>query len=367
MTDRCEPQLSEVPSYFRSDLSQYEGNQAHAGLYQEIKLPKYSRSPSGKKIPKGFRTINAPIPALKSLQSELVSALEEHGAGVHPAAHAYRRSRSICTMARQHVGKKHVIRVDLKDFFPSVTRDHVLSALPKNLPLKLYHMISNWCFLDGVLPQGAPSSPLLSNIALYRLDEDMQRLVDRWRFAGAAAQGTYPQHLTRFYPITYTRYCDDLVFSSDYRYMTHIIPKIKALVSRKGFTVNPKKIIHTLHSGRQYVTGVVVNKKMSAPRRLRRWLRSAMHRITMDTYFGRAQKMHKIDEAGQEVHINPGRPEYPFDVFQGQVAHVKHINTEQGEKLESLLNIMIEVHTLEQDQWSDATSEYVHKRKDTTE
>lgn len=366
MTDRCEPQLSEVPSYFRSNLSQYEGKQAHAGLYQEIKLPKYSKSPSGKKIPKGFRTINAPIPALKNLQSELVSALEEYGVGVHPAAHAYRRSRSICTMARQHVGKKHVIRVDLKDFFPSVTREDVLNALPPNVPRKLRDMISNWCFLDGVLPQGAPSSPLLSNIALYGLDLDMQRLADSWRFAGVAKPGTYPQNLTRFYPITYTRYCDDLVFSSDYRYMTHIIPKIKALVSKRGFTVNPKKIIHTTYSGRQYVTGVVVNEKMSAPRGLRRWLRSDMHRIAMDAYFGRAQKMHKIDENGQEVPLNQDKPEYPFDVYKGQVAHVKHINTEQGEKLEALLNIMIEVHTLEQDQWSDATSEYVRKRKDTT-
>ena len=366
MTDRCEPQLSEVPSYFRSDLSQYEGKNAHAGLYNEIKLPKYSKSPSGKKIPKGFRTINAPSEELKSLQSELMDALQAHGVGIHPAAHAYRRSRGICTMAKNHVGKKHVIRVDLKDFFPSVTASMVLRALPADVPKALVTMIKNWCFLDGVLPQGAPSSPLLSNIALYQLDRDMQELADNWRFAGVAKRGTYPAKLTRFHPITYTRYCDDLVFSSDYRFMTHIIPKIRALISDHGLKVNEKKIIHSTYSGRQYVTGVVVNEKMSAPRAMRRFLRSEMHRVAMDVVFGRCPQMRKVDETGAELPLNPDKPDHPFAVYQGKVAHIKHINPEQGEKLEFLLNILIEIHTLDRDQWSDATSEYVLNRKDTS-
>ena len=366
MTNSCEPQQAPVPSYFRSNLSQYEGMTAHAGLYREIQLPKYSKSPSGKKIPKGFRTINAPTTELKSLQLELMSALEAHGVGIHPAAHAYRRSRGICTMAKHHVGKKHVIRLDLKDFFSSVTVDMVFRALPPTLPQKLFNMIRDWCFLDGVLPQGAPSSPLLSNIALFHLDMDMQRLADSWRYMGVAKRGSYPANLARMQPIAYTRYCDDLVFSSDYRYMTHIIPKVRALIKDRGLHVNEKKVIHNTHSSRQYVTGVVVNEKMSAPRAMRRFLRSEMHRITMDVVFGRSPKMQRRDESGGLVDLNQQKPDFPFDVYKGKVAHIKHINPEQGAKLESLLNIMIEVHTVDQDHWSDATSEYTLKRNDTS-
>lgn len=366
MTNSCEPQLPSGLSYHRSNPAEYEGMKAHAGHYNQVKLPKYSKSPSGKKIRKGFRTISIPNNQLMSLQSEFSPALESLGVGIHPAAHAYRRSRGICTMAKKHVGKKFVLRVDLKDCFPSITFDMVNKALPANTPMKLRSMIRDFAFLDGGLPQGAPSSPLLSNLALYDLDVSLQRLADKWRFMGVAKRGSYPIRLTRMQPITYTRYCDDLVFSSDYRYLTHIIPKVRRLIWDYGLKVNEKKIIHSKYSSRQYVTGVVVNEKMSAPRAMRRFLRSEMHRITMDVVFGRSPKMHRVSSSGELADLNPDKPDYPFDVFRGKVAHVKHINPEQGAKLESLLNIMIEVHTVDQDHWSDATSEYTRKRKDTS-
>lgn len=331
--------------------------------FRIIKIPKFKKV-RGKKVQKGVRILHAPCDELKELQNSLIAELCQYGIGVHGAAHAYRRKRSIHTMAAPHVDKKVVLRLDLQDFFSTVTQSMVISRLPKKVPKDLIKMIRNWCFLEGVLPQGAPSSPLLSNVALFGLDQQISSICKTWRYAGNPAKIS-PKLKLKFYrlgQITYTRYCDDLVFSSNYRFLSHLIPPIRGLVNKYGLKVNDKKVICSKYSGRQYVTGIVVNEKMSCPKEYRKNLRAEMCRTILDTANGKCPTLYKLDIEGAVIPMNAADVDSPFIKLEGQIEFVRSICPEQAAPLLAQFEILKEVHTLAAENWSDGTSAYIDKK-----
>jgi len=232
-------------------------------------------------IPKrsgGRRLIMAPKRRLKRIQRLLLQQLVER-LPVSEHAHAFRRGRSIRTGAEPHVGKPVVLRLDLKDFFPSVTFARVrglLIAYGYSYPVasilavlmteaeRQPVAIEDKVFHVPVGPrhcvQGAPTSPGLCNALLLRLDH---------RLAGyARKQG-----------LAYTRYADDLTFSgagdrvAAQRWRT----VLTHIVQSEGFTVNQEKTKLMTQGTRQVVTGVVVNQTLGLSRQERRRLRAALH------------------------------------------------------------------------------------------
>jgi retron-type reverse transcriptase len=215
-------------------------------------------------IPKrsgGVRTIEAPTPKLKALQRTILHRLL-NGLPVHPAAAGFVPGRSIVDNARPHVGQAVVVNIDLADFFPSVTHQRVEAFFRAiGWSAEASAVLANICTRDGHLPQGAPTSPALSNLANRKLDTRLDKLARK--FGGH-----------------YTRYADDLTFSFPaYAAGTRkVLAHIRTIIEAEGYRIQMKKKVRVQRAHqRQTATGLVVNATVNAPRALRRKLRAMRH------------------------------------------------------------------------------------------
>jgi len=206
------------------------------------------------------RWIEAPSKKLKFIQKRILEILL-YTRPAHPAAHGFVPNRSIVTNARPHVGKKWVVNFDIKDFFPSTKASKVLSILTAypDFSNAEYGALLKIVCRGGALPQGAPTSPHLANLAMWDAD------IELWRYAN--------QH-----QLAYTRYADDLTFSG-----THIpsdlFPFLKEILKNYGYRLAPGKSKWLGQHKRQMVTGLVVNEKLNLPRPIRKRLRAIVHDI----------------------------------------------------------------------------------------
>ncbi len=228
----------------------------------------------------GQRLIMAPKCRLKHIQRrllrELVALLP-----VHEQAHGFITGRSISTGAAVHVGRAIVLKLDLRDFFPSVTFARVRGLLigfgygytvatvlavlmteAERQPVQLDDRMVYVPVTPRHCVQGAPTSPGLCNSLCLRLDR---------RLAGVA----------RRYGWNYTRYADDLTFSGDAVQHCHTIRRFAEHICRaEGFQINAEKTRIQRAGQRQTVTGVVVNQTAGLSRTRRRLLRSTIHRLS---------------------------------------------------------------------------------------
>jgi hypothetical protein len=227
------------------------------------------------------RLIEAPKPRLKRLQRRLLDEILVH-IPPHEAAHGFRPGRSVMSFVAPHVGRAIVLKLDLRDFFVSITSARVMAIfLTAGYPEPVARLLTGLCTntvpltvwneadgrdLDPVrspaawqarrlyrqphLPQGAPTSPALANLAAHRLDA---------RLAGIA----------RAAQASYTRYADDLVFSGGESFARSIgrFPiHVAAIALEEGFTVQHRKTRIMRQGVRQRAAGVVINQKMNIPR-----------------------------------------------------------------------------------------------------
>lgn len=223
--------------------------------YQTFEQPKRSG---------GVRRIAAPEASLKALQRRLLSRVLDR-LEVHPAATGFEHGRSIVTNALPHAGKAVVLKMDLVDFFESTTDKRVaryFRAVGWNSEAR--RILLGLCTWKGGLPQGAPTSPRLSNLVNRQLD---------LRLAGLAKK----------FGAAYTRYADDLTFSfdRDEPAATHsLIGLTKIIVGEYGYRLHQKRKLQIRRRHEQQrVTGLVVNQSVNLPRKTRRLLRSAAHRM----------------------------------------------------------------------------------------
>lgn len=225
----------------------------------------------------GQRLIHAPKKGLKAVQRKLLSLLVEK-LPVSPHAHGFVKGRSVRTGAQGHVGKAVVLRLDLKDFFPSVSHARVrglLIALGYGYPVAATLAVlmteseRQPVEVDGqvyfvpvgprVCVQGAPTSPGLCNAVVLKLDR---------RLAG----------LARKHGFTYSRYADDLSFSGPEEKTAERLRALAGrIIAEEGFQVNAAKTRLQRRGGRQTVTGVTVNQVLGLSRQERRKVRAMIH------------------------------------------------------------------------------------------
>lgn len=229
------------------------------------------------RIPKrsgGWREILEPIPEVKTLQRRVLAWLSARKIHAGRHAHGFVRYRSILTHARLHAGRKVVIRVDVRDFFPSITSTAVQSSLlHESVPLPDARRITDICTVDGKLPQGAPTSPFLANLVFKRLDVRLAALAQKFR----------PN-----FPGAYSRYADDLVLSSDAPDWHLVLHPVRKIVESAGFRLHPRKTHIARSHTAQNVTGLVVNARPNVPREYRRNLRACLHNIRAQLRLGKA-------------------------------------------------------------------------------
>jgi RNA-directed DNA polymerase len=222
------------------------------------------------------RILRVPVPPLKKIQKIIAAELAKE---YRPRQHVYGyvKGKNIAQKARIHVAQKWIARVDLKDFFPSVNFGRVLGVFrghPFHFNDELATVLTQIVMDGNELPQGAPTSPIISNFICRSLDFELKRMAKEHR-------------------CLYTRYADDLVFSTNLKRLSPqicspAVPEgvsiqanvgdgLRGLIERQGFKVNDAKTRIFDSSSRQQVTGITVNEKLNVSREYIRGLRAVLH------------------------------------------------------------------------------------------
>lgn len=283
-------------------------------------------------IPKrtgGFREILEPKPYLKTLQRNIIRTLAAFKYGASPFAHGFVNERNRRTNALPHIGHSILVKVDVENFFGSVTLDLVEEALKGiDHPTWIDEIVKRACFLDNGLPQGAPTSPFLSNIAVRKMDYRIGALAQHFRRDPAKDCRAYKN--PRIHPIAYTRYADDLTFSSNWDGLPQILFPLEKILDEYGFLLKHKKTKIFKAPQRFETCGVVVSKtKINAKRRDRRFWRGRLHKMTCDIRSGRAQPGCFLRKDGTAGRLNPLR----LLRIQGSIAAIADISRQDKEKL----------------------------------
>ena len=240
--------------------------------YKQFDIPKKIGDP---------RHICAPTGNLKNIQRKLVDALWEHQKsiyeelGINPnISHAFEKGKSIITNAKIHRNKRFVVNVDLKDFFDSVHIGRVCGFFEKNkyfsLPYEVAITIAQLTCYQGKLPQGAPTSPIITNLMCQVLDMHLLSLAKKYR-------------------LDYTRYADDMTFSTNNKTFIEkwdlFYAELEKKINKADFLINEKKTRIAYRDSKQVVTGLVVNKKISVDHEYCRQIRAMAHSLyTKGTY-----------------------------------------------------------------------------------
>ena len=217
--------------------------------YRRVALPKAGG---------GVRILSVPDPILKKIQRQILRILLFHRP-VSPYATAYRPGGGVRVNALPHCGQQMVLRLDILHFFDSVRYQQIKEVIfPAGIfSEKLRVLLSCLCYCRDGLPQGAPTSPAISNLLLREFDFAVGDWCD--------ARG-----------IRYTRYCDDLTFSGSFD-PKPVIRMVSDALWQEGFVLNPRKTRFLGPGHRQTVTGVVVNERPRLEASRRRQLRSELY------------------------------------------------------------------------------------------
>jgi len=268
------------------------------------------------------RVINAPHPELKSVQRALLDNLLGF-APLSASAEGFRRDRSILTNGQRHIGKKVVVKLDVKDFFPSITAERIFGLfLSMGYPRSVAKLLTGLTTYKGALPTGAPTSPVLSNLVCRRLDK---------RLSGVGGKMGFD----------YSRYADDLTFSSQNPEMVQLLPFLQEIIAEEGFEVKKPKTRIQRSGGQQKVTGIVVNCRPNIARKDIRTLRAIIHNC----------RTGKLQRESARYAVSRGvanTKTYSLEAFQaslrGRIEHVRRVNPEVGSYLlDSFLQISFDV------------------------
>jgi retron-type reverse transcriptase len=297
-------------------------------------------------IPKrggGERKICAPKKQLKWVQRQILKHVLSK-VPAHPAAHGFVTGRSTVSNATPHVGAELVVKFDLKDFFPTIHFFRVMGLFASlgyavgncmfgsdDESNQLAPVLARLCCYTpdprmwgtATLPQGAPTSPAVSNLVCRRLDARLTGLAE-------ANKGTY------------TRYADDLTFSfksADGINLGRFRWWVDQVCQQEGFTLNQEKFCVIRDSQRQMVTGIVVNEAVHVPRTLRREVRAILHNCEKNGIeseaerWARERKKKKEDFAGTAKNF----PQY----LRGIAAYLNMVQPEHGTELLRRVNELL--------------------------
>lgn len=220
-----------------------------ASFYRKFSMPKRRG---------GIREINAPYPSLAIIQKKIYSFLKANFIN-HDAAFAFIAGKNAILHAEKHVDSVELLTIDISNFFSTINKKQLYDCLLKlNIDSSLCSYISSLCCLEDVLPQGAPSSPILSNIVFYKVDCRLNSLAKKLN-------------------IKYSRYADDLVFSGE-KISPKLIDYVTNILNNSGYEVNTKKTSLKRRSSKKIITGISISSgTLKAPKNFKRQLRNQIH------------------------------------------------------------------------------------------
>lgn len=252
----------------------------------------------------GMRKISMPEEILKQIQllikEKILSKIK-----ISDSANGFVENKSIITNAKEHLSKEKILNIDLKDFFPSIHRNRVyyifkyLCGYSNNVSFCLTNLVT----YKNSLPQGAPTSPMLSNIVAYMMDIRFEKLAGKL-------------------DIKYTRYADDITFSGNKnRINNNLLVNVTNIINDCGFKINDKKTRFESKGSRQEVTGLVVNNDtVNVPKNYIKKIRQELYYIKK---FGIKSHREKVGFKNK----------YYKDHLLGKILYVKSINNKKGMQL----------------------------------
>jgi RNA-directed DNA polymerase len=262
----------------------------------------------------GTRTISAPIRPIKDIQRKLAAhLLSWYTPPIQ--VHGYVSGRGPTTNARAHRRQEWVLRVDLAEFFPTIHFGRVRGlflAPPFDFGPDAATFLAQICCHNRSLPQGAPTSPVISNMICRSMDRQIAQL--------AARERCY-----------FTRYADDITFSTDRTVFpnslayiegtkTYVGAALRELITESGFSVNNAKTRLVPRSQRQQVTGLVINKQLNVPRDYVRELRMLLY---IWEHYGLADAEASLAASDKHINRPPNLSSVDFrEVMQGKVQYV---------------------------------------------
>lgn len=268
-------ELAQILGYKPKSLTSIVYKTSNAAKYTVFDIEKKSG---------GKRTIKAPIPKLKKLQSHLAHVLYqclneiEQEKGLKPISFGFRMNRSIADNAAIHKRRRWVLNIDLADFFPSFNFGRVRGFFLKDKAFELNDEVATTIAqiaCDGTaLPQGSPCSPVISELIAQILDMRLVRLAKKYR-------------------VTYSRYADDITFSTNQKEFPsgiasadnadssiwHLSNELVSKITGGGFAINPAKTRMHFRGSRQMVNGLVVNEKVNIRSDYYRRARAMCHQL----------------------------------------------------------------------------------------
>lgn len=219
--------------------------------YRKFSIPKRSG---------GKREISTPYPALLTAQrwikDEILSKQK-----IHESVHGFARNKSIISNASIHVGAKCLLKIDIKDFFPSIKINNIIRTFQQiGYANNVSFYLAALCCLDGSLPQGAATSPDLSNIICRSMDNRLNRLAKKCG-------------------LNYTRYADDMAFSGDVIHNSFVTLVIK-IINDSGFEINNEKTFLSRNKSKRILTGIsIAQETLKIPKNYKRALRRDVYFI----------------------------------------------------------------------------------------
>lgn len=283
-------------------------------MYSEFKIPKKKTGE--------FRVIKKPSSNLGIIQKKLNYIISVAYKSSHGSSHGFEKGKSIRTNAEAHLRKKIVLNLDLKDFFSSINFPRVRAMFMTYFKFnnEVATTLANIsCDNNNVLPQGAATSPIISNIIAYKLDKQLSRLAKK-------------------YGCVYTRYADDITFSTNRdefhknifdhdEDIMNIGEKVKSIIENNGFKINENKTRIFDHSKSQFVTGVKVNEKLNINRIYIRRIRSILH--TIEKNITDLEKARGIFNDKYLFRKTMFKDYDMFNVVRGMISHIGNIKGKQ--------------------------------------
>ncbi len=262
----------------------------------------------------GSRKINSPTRGLKNIQRKLYKEIELFYSP-RSCVHGYIKEKSIVTNAYAHKNQRWLGRIDIKSFYPSIHTGRVIGLFrsqPFNLPRDIAVLLAKICTHENELPQGAPTSPVISNLIARGVDSQFGVL--------ARENKCY-----------YTRYADDIFISTNQRVYpaeilshnkdgtTQLGEAAKQVFKDVGFEVNPSKLSLKDKSRRQIVTGIVVNESPNTPKEYVREIRTMLY--VWERYGLTSAESHWRSKIDNKNRGNPAPPSFS-GVLKGKLSHL---------------------------------------------
>jgi len=211
----------------------------------------------------GKRQINVPNEGLATCQKYIKENILDK-INIHECANGFANSRSIITNAQKHINKEVILNIDLKDFFPSINSKKIFYVFNKlcGYDSNISYCLTKLVMYKGGLPQGACTSPVLSNIVSYKMDIRLSKLAEKL-------------------DIAYTRYADDITFSGNKNVINNnLLSIVTKIIEECGYKINDKKTRFQTKNSRQEVTGLIVNNgKVSIPKQYIKKIRQELYYI----------------------------------------------------------------------------------------